>query len=281
MAITNDPTRKALHPLESRFLVLGATGLLGRHVVREFAGRKWPVVAFRRWNTSADGLDLPGVDIAVGELFEPASLKAALAGVNVVIYAIAPSIDQKPREILRKSVEGLRRVLQACRDENVDRVILTSSASTMGRTPPGVRATEDEYYLPGSCNDPFAEAKYAVELEAYRFIADGMDIVMLNPSLLTGPGIDLSPYARLRVRKDQPVNTLDVREAARMHAVAVLRGRSGERYLLGGTNTTADAAFDGWSARGKNPAPPRERYLVEHGQWLESKKARLELGLTS
>lgn len=280
MTITNDPNKKAFDPRESRFLVLGGTGFLGRHIVREFAGRKWPVVAMRRWNTPSTGLDLPGVEIVVGEIFEPASLKAALAGVNVVIYCIAPIIDLTSREILRTSVEGVRRVLEACREENIDRVLLTSSASTVGRGNPGHKASEKEFYLPGSSTDPFAEAKYAVELEAYRFVADGMDLVFLNPSLVVGPGLDLSPYARLGVDPERPINKITVQEVARMHAEAVLRGRTGERYLIGGENLTAGELFEGWSSRGKNSHRPRESYLVEHGQWLDLTKARRELGLS-
>lgn len=279
MPITNDPNAKGMNPEESRFLVLGGTGFLGRQVVREFAGRRWPVVAMRRWDTPSAGLDLPGVETIVGEIFEPASLKEAMASVNGVVYCVAPDPGEKPREIMRKSVEGVRRVLEACREYGVERLVLTSSASTVGRSAPGRRATEEQFYLPGSSDDPFAEGKYAVELEAYRYIADGMDVVILNPSLMIGPGVDLSAYARLGAAPDQPINVIDVREAAKMHAEAMIHGRRGERYLLGGKNTTAGQVFDGWSSRGKNVRVPREAYLVEKGQWLDVTKAREELGL--
>ena len=279
MTIKVDPQGMGLDPKQSRFLVLGATGLLGRNLVRELAGRGWPTRALRRWNASAEGLDFPGVEVVVGDLFEPASLTEAIAGVNGVFYCVAPAPERTPREILRNTVEGLRRTIAACREQDVDRLVLTSSASTIARGAPGVRATEAAVYLPGTSEDPFAEAKYAAEQEAYRAIADGFDVVILNPTLMVGPGVDLTPYARLGVRGSEPLNVVDVREVARVHAEAFLKGSSGARYLVGGENTTAGHVFEGWSSRGRNPVTPREAYLVERGQWYDLSKARDELGL--
>jgi dihydroflavonol-4-reductase len=277
VTITDDPQAKRLDPRQSRFLVIGATGLLGRQLVRELSGRQWPVRALRRWDASATGLDFPGVDIVVGDLFEPASLAEAIAGVNGVFYCSAPDPGAAAREILRTSVEAFRRALAACRDHDVERLVLTSSASTVARGAPGTRATEDQYYLPGTSDDPFVEAKYAVEQEAYRAVADGFDVVILNPTLMVGPGVDLTPYSRLGLRGSEPMNIVDVREVARLHAQAFLSGRRGARYILGQTNTTAAQVFDGWPSRGKNAVRPREAYLVEQGQWYDLSRARREL----
>ncbi len=268
-----------LDPKDWRYLVIGATGVLGRHVVRELAGRQWPVRAMRRWDTPADGIDFSDVEVVVGDIFEATSLGEAIAGANGVVYCAAPDPQLEPSAIMRRSVEGIRRVLKACREFDVERLVLTSSASTMGRSSPGSRLRETSFYLPGSSDDPFAEAKYAVELECYRYIADGFPVVILNPSLFIGPGVDLSAYARLDVEESQPMNIIDVREAARVHVEALHRGRPGGRYLLGGDNTTAGEVFDGWPRRGRNEMRPREAYLVECGQWIDSRLARDELGL--
>lgn len=266
-------------PRDRRHLVIGATGLVGRQVVREIAGRQWPVRGLRRWDSTAESIDFEGVDVAVGDIFEPAALAEAIAGVNGVIYCAAPAPGGDGREIKRRSVEAIRRVLAACRDFEVDRLVVTSSASTMGQSTPGKRLTEATYYLPGASDDPFAEAKYAVEQECYRYIADGFAVVMVNPTLVVGPGVDLTPYARLGVDDDQSLNAVDVRRVAKALANGLYRGRPGERYLVGGENTKAGALFDGWSTRGKNAVRPREAYLVECGQWVDDRRARQELDL--
>lgn len=260
-------------PRDRRHLVIGSTGLLGRHIVRELAGRRWPVRAMRRWDSDASGLDFPDVDFIVGDVFESAMLKEAIAGANAVVYCAAPDPSRPASQIIGRSVEAIRRVLDTCRDFDVDRLVVTSSASTMGCVAPGQRISEDDYYLPGSSEDPFAEAKYAVEQECWRHIADGFPVVILNPTLFVGPGVDLKPYARLRVSDDQPLNTVDIREVARIHAEAIYDIEPGRRYLLGGENTTAGALFDGWSSRGKNEYRPRDAYLVDHGQWVASRRA--------
>lgn len=277
--MTTKAYQKDLEPEQQRYLVVGATGLLGRHVVRELAGRNWPVRAMRRWDSSADGLEFEGVDIVVGDLFDAPSLAEATAGVNAVVYCAAPSPGTADEEVLRRSVEGMRRMLECCREHGVDRAVVTSSACTVGYDAPGSRLDEDSYYLPGSSDDPFAEAKYAVEQECYRFIADGFPVVIVNPTLMVGPGVDLTEYARLDVDDRQPMNVVDVREVARMHAEALLKARPGQRYLLGGENTTAGEVFEGWPSRGRNEHRPREAYLVECGQWVDCAKARDELGL--
>lgn len=268
-------------PTDRRYLVIGATGLVGRHVVRDLAGRQWPVRAMRQWDQAEDGLGFSAVDVVVGDVFEPNSLAEAVAGVNAVIYCAAPTPGPEASRILRESVEGIRRVLEVCREHNVEQLVVTSSASTMGRGAPGSRLDESSFYLPGSCNDPFTEAKYAVELECYRYVADGFWVAILNPTLLVGPGVDLTAYARLNVDGAQPLNVVDVREVARMHGEVLLKGRSGARYLLGGENTTAREVFDGWPSRGKNDIRPREAGLVEAGQWVDCSLAREELGLKS
>lgn len=268
-----------LKPEEQQYLVVGATGLIGRHVVRELVGREWPVRAMRRWDSSTEGLEIGDLDIVVGDVFDDPSLTEAVAGANVVIYCVAPDVDRDASAVLRRSVEGIRRLVEICRDQGVDRVVVTSSASTVGDGAPGSRLDETDYYLPGSSDDPFAEAKYAVEQECFRFVADGYPIVMLNPTLVVGPGVDLAKYARLDVADRQPINVVDVRVVARMHAQAAIRGRPGARYLVGGTNTTAGEVFEGWSTRGRNEVRPRESYLVENGQWVDCSRARDDLGL--
>ena len=270
---------KELPPEKWQYLVLGAPGMLGRQVVRDLVGRGWPVRAMRRWDEGSEGIEFDGVDIVVGDVFDATSLSDAIAGVNGVFYCVAPDVDEKPREILRKSVEGIRRVLKVCREMDVERMVVTSSASTVGRGAPGTRLDEESFYLPGTSDDAYVEAKYAVELECYRYVADGFDVVMVNPGLLVGPGVDLSAYARLGVAGTQPVAVVDVREAARVHVEAMHRGRPGQRYLVASENSSAQEVFDGWPSKGKNSNPPREAYLVESGQWLDCSLAEQELGL--
>jgi dihydroflavonol-4-reductase len=216
----------------------------------------------------------------------------------------------------------MRSVLECAAAAGVGRVVYTSSLSTIG--PPGAgRALADErdYYLPGSVADPYFEAKWAMEAEVYRAAAAGQDVVALCPTVVFGPG-DVKPtsgtvllaLARglLPAYVEGRTNVVDARDVAQAHVAALERGRSGERYILGGHNTTVSAALTLAARLAGAPAPrarlpvalallagklgevaalaiPGKPFLpfsetiqmIRHGRHYDCKKAQRELGLTS
>ncbi|RDV39972.1 NAD-dependent epimerase/dehydratase family protein [Bradymonadaceae bacterium TMQ3] len=268
-----------------RSLVLGAGGRLGGHLVAESSRRGWPTRALRRWRSAPPSAQLRGVEDAVGDIFDPVSLDQALAGVNHVFYCVALRPEHRGETWMGRAVEGIRRTLEAGRSAGVDRVVVVSCASTLARVAPGKFADERGHYLPGTSDDPNLESKYAVEQECYRYFADGMDIVMVLPTLMVGPGIDLSPFASLDVPSEQPLNIVDVRQVAFATAQALQHGRSGERYIIGAKNTVAAEVFEGWGASDTSrwfraePSPPRDQAIVARGQWVSSARAYHDLKL--
>lgn len=258
-------------------LVLGATGFIGGHVARALAERGYAVRATRRARSVTTALD--GVDVAFvpGDLRDRASLVRAMQGVEAVFHVAGyyPAHSLAPRQALRVAVSGMRAVLGAAAEAGVARVVYTSSLSTIGR-PPADRLLADErdFYLPGSVADPYFEAKWAMESEAYRAVATGHDVVVLCPTIVFGPGdvkptsgIALLALARglLPVYVEGNVNVVDVRDVAQAHVAALERGRRGERYLLGGHNTTVGALMQ-IGARVTDVAPPRGRVPVRVAQ---------------
>ncbi|WP_230467134.1 NAD(P)H-binding protein [Lujinxingia vulgaris] len=266
-----------------RCLVLGAGGRLGGHLVAELSRRGWPTRALRRWQSAPPAARLGGVEDAVGDIFDAVSLTQALAGVNHVFYCVAPEPESPGGSKMGRAVEGIRRTLEAARGAGVDRIVVVSCASTLARVPPGKLADERGHYLPGSGDDLDLECKYAVEQECYRYFADGMDIVMVLPTLMVGPGVDLTPFAALDVPDEQPLNIVDVRQVAFATAQALTLARSGERYIIGGKNAVAADVFQGWSPASprwlRRDALPRDRAIVQRGQWVSSAKAHHDLDL--
>ncbi|MFU8802455.1 MAG: NAD-dependent epimerase/dehydratase family protein [Bradymonadaceae bacterium] len=286
------PPSQPIDPRVHRCLVIGATGTIGGAVIRALQGEGFPVRGLRRWSSDDRALAGRGIDVVVGDVLEPNTLAAALMGCSYVFYAAAPDEGSSPQEILMQSVRGIRHVLEAARDVGVEKIIVTSSVATLARVAPGKQADEDDYYLPGSSTDPFVEAKYAVEQECFRYIADGASIVILNPTLCTGPGIDLSRYVPYAGRRSTPLNHIELSRLAGAHVQALGHGRVGERYVIGGTNTTAAEVLGDWGLGGKgglarvmgsfargeaNRPRPREASLVEGGQWFDTSKARRDL----
>jgi dihydroflavonol-4-reductase len=306
-----------------RVLVLGATGFIGGQIVRALVERGYAVRALRRSGSSTRVLDGLPIEVAVGDLHDRAALLAAMRSVEAVFHAAGyyPHNSLAPRRALRLATAGMRNVLECARNAGVRRMIYTSSLSTIGPPAAGrVQADERDYYLPGSVADPYFESKWAMESEVYRVAAAGQEVVALCPTAVFGPG-DVKPtsgtvllaLARglLPAYVEGRTNIVDVRDVAQAHVVALERGRSGERYILGGHNTTVGATLTLAARLAGAPAPqvrvpaglallagklgevaalalPGRPFLpfneaiemIRHGQHYDCAKAQRELGLT-
>lgn len=287
MPLTQNTTQ-LIDPRTQRCCVLGVTGLIGGSIARLLAVEGFALRGVRRWNSSSRISLGQEIEFVVADVLDGQSLRTAMGGCSFVFYAVAPDEGLSRGEILSQSVKGIRNTLEVAHDVGVEKIIVTSSASTMARMAPGVLADEENVYLPGSSVDPFVEAKYAIERECARFIADGMSLVILNPTLCVGPEIDLSRYRPYGRSPRAPLNTVELSDVVRAHVQALAQGRSGERYLIAGENQTVEDVFG--KKRRKRSAlervakrlvrsegRPRDAALVEEGQWVDGNKAREEL----
>ncbi len=253
-----------------RVLVLGATGFIGAQVVRALLGAGHSVRAFRR--SAGPALALEGVEASVepfyGDLRDSSAVERALAGCDALFHVAgyypvgAPGLARA----LADGVASVRPVFEAAARAGVDRVVYTSSLTTIGRpAQPGRVADERDYYVLGTTGAPYLEAKAAMELEAYRFAAQGLPIVIVCPTACFGPG-DVKPtsgVALLAVAHGQvpayvsgEINVVDVRDVAASQVAAAERGRPGERYILGGTNAAIRTLLEE-AAAAAGVAPPR------------------------
>lgn len=198
-------------------------------------------------NTGAVG-DLP-VEWAQADLRDARSLVAAMRCCDVLFHA-AGAYPQDFRHIERAVAEAsaeMARVLDAAREAGIRRVIYTSSLTTLARRfAPGMRPLdESDFYTPGAARSAYYEAKLAMERLALA--AHDLEVVTLLPTAVFGPG-DVKPTTGLVIREaargripiyfDAVINCVDGRDVAASHISAAERGRSGERYVLGGHNLT-------------------------------------------
>ncbi|MFB6263767.1 MAG: NAD-dependent epimerase/dehydratase family protein [Bradymonadaceae bacterium] len=278
-----------------RIVVFGATGRIGRYVVRRIAGeRSREVVAARRWDSSPEVLEGSGATDLVVDLDEREAVRHAVTGATGVVHCAAPDTGHDSEEYMARSVEYVRRIASIAREEGAERVVVTSTAATAAAAiDRGGRADESDVYLPGSSRDPFLEGAYAVEQECFRQAADGQQICTINPSLVVGPETELPPRSSFpEVADDDPVDWVSPGRVATAHAQALRRGNPGERYLIGGTAGTVGGLYraveraggrttreGGWFSGGREPF--RDRALIGEGRRLDCSKARSDLGLAS
>ncbi len=259
-------------------LVTGATGFVGSAVVRRLLDRGMPVrVLVRPASDRRNIADLP-VEVAEGDLREPAGLAPALAGCQALLHVAADYRlwTRDPGEVYRTNVEGTLSLLGAAKDAGVGRVVYTSSVATLGFNPDGTPADED---TPVSLEDMvghYKRSKYLAEQEVRRLVAEeSLPVVIVNPSTPVGPrDIKPTPTGRLIVEAasgripafvETGLNVVHVDDVAEGHVRALERGRVGERYVLGGRDMSLSEILAEIAALAGRRAP---RLRLPHGAVL-------------
>ncbi|HJW84000.1 MAG TPA: NAD-dependent epimerase/dehydratase family protein, partial [Anaerolineae bacterium] len=143
-----------------RALVLGATGFIGGHIARAAVARGWQVRAARRREGFTGAIGDLSVEWVRADLAAPDSLLAAMREVDVVFHAAASYVHTSrniPKLVAQARAE-MRRVLEAVNQSGVQRLIYTSTLTTIGPAlEPGQPADERSAYVPGSADDAYFE----------------------------------------------------------------------------------------------------------------------------
>lgn len=253
--------------------VTGATGFLGSHVARALAEQGADLRLLVRPTSNLKNIAGLNAEIAAGDLCDPASLDKAMAGCEVVFHVAADYRlwVRDPAQMYRSNVEGTRAILAAALKNGVRCVVYTSSVATMGFTGNGHPADEDSPVSLADMIGHYKRSKFMAEqvaLQAGRnrdSDKDGMRVVTVNPTTPVGEqDIKPTPTGRIVVdflKKKFPayvetgLNLVDVRECARGHVTALEKGKSGERYILGGENLTLKQILDKLGAISGLPSP--------------------------
>jgi dihydroflavonol-4-reductase len=227
-------------------LVTGASGFVGAAVMRALLAQGRDVRALLR--PSSDRRNLAGlpVEICTGALEDHASLLPALAGCGALFHVAADYRlwVRDPAAMYRANVEGTRALMQAALAAGVERVVYTSSVAVLGLLPEG---SADET-TPSTLEDmigPYKRSKFLAEAAVRALVRErGLPAVIVNPSTPIGPGdVKPTPTGRIIVEAasgrmpayvDTGLNLVHVDDVASGHLLAEAKGRTGERYILGG-----------------------------------------------
>src|SRR5271167_4783254 len=250
-----------------KVFVTGATGFLGSHVARVLADQGADLRLLVRSTSNLRNLEGLNAETATGDLRDPGSLETAIAGCDTLFHVAADYRlwVRDPAEMYRSNVDGTRAILEAARRNGVRRVVYTSSVATMGFTSNGHPADESSPLSLDNMIGHYKRSKFMAEEVALEAGRGGMDVVVVNPSTPVGEqDIKPTPTGRIVVdflKKKFPayvdtgLNLVDVRECARAHVTALEKGRSGERYILGGENLTLKQILDKLAAITGLPSP--------------------------
>ena len=233
-----------------RALVTGAAGFVGGHVARVLVDAGHEVRALTRSTSDTTALQALAVEMVQGDITDLPSVEEAAEGCDAVFHVAALNAlwHRDPNAFHRTNVEGTRNVLTAALSAGVQRVVHTSTWAVIGCPPPGGLADETTVPLPRDVSGLYRQTKHLAELEVQAFLGQGLDAVVVSPTVVVGPG-DAKPTPTGRMVRDflagrmpfyvtAHLNLVDVEDVAMGHLLAWEKGKSGERYILGNRNMT-------------------------------------------
>ena len=247
--------------------VTGSTGFLGAHVARILAEQGADLRLLVRSTSDLRNIEGLKAERVTGDLRAPASLEKAMSGCDVAFHVAADYRlwVRDPEQMYRSNVEGTRALLEAARKNGVRRVVYTSSVATMGFSSNGTVADEDSPVVLADMIGHYKRSKFMAEQIALEAGCGGQEVVVVNPSTPVGE-MDIKPTPTGRIivdflKKKFPayvdtgLNLVDATECARGHVMALEKGRSGQRYILGGENLTLKQILDKLAAITGLPSP--------------------------
>ena len=249
-------------------LVTGATGFVGSHVARQLVDAGHSVRVLVRSGSNPILLEYLRVERCEGDLRDVLSLDRAMKSVRQVFHVAADYRlwAKNPAEIYQSNVEGTKRLFQVARQSGVERIVYTSTVATLCvSTPDGSLPNENTHATLDQMVGHYKRSKFLAELEAVKAAADGVPVVIVNPTTPVGPG-DWKPTPTGRIivdflngkmpaYVDTGLNLAPVEDVAAGHLLAAEKGRIGERYLLGGRNMTLKEILGALAAIVGRPAP--------------------------
>lgn len=236
-------------------LVTGGTGLLGIQLLFDLAERGYKVRAIKRKSSSVAILEkifriksneadklLPLIEWVEGDVQDYFSLESAMHGVDQVYHCAAMvSFDPRDKErMIKINVNGTANVVNAALEAGARKLCFVSSVAALGRSDENVMIDENAEWIDSVENSAYAVSKYAAEREVWRGVAEGLQAVVVNPSIIIGPGDPEKSSAKLiaTARKGFPFYTtginafVDVRDVSRIMIGLMESNVVNERFIL-------------------------------------------------
>jgi len=248
-------------------LVTGGTGLLGSHLLyglvsegnsvraikRKGSDLKNVLKTFSYYSDSASDL-FKKVDWVEGDILDRGSLEDAFEGITKVYHtaAMVSFISSQKRKILENNINGTANVVNVCLAKNIQKLCHVSSVAALGHSAEDIPVNEDMIWSPSKQLSYYSVSKFHSEMEVWRGIEEGLNAIIVNPSIIIGPGnwekstsaIFKAIYRGLKFYPPGHSGFVDVRDVAKFMVLLMESNISNERYILNSENCSFKEVFE-------------------------------------
>ena len=269
-------------------LVTGATGFLGSELAKQLAVGGNKIVCIKR-NTSTIPLLLQpygdNITWLTADILDEPALADALVGITQVYHcaAIVSFDPSRGKMMIKNNVEGTVNIANLCNELHI-RLVHVSSVAAIGEAKPGELITENNHLEDTPHQDAYAISKYESEMEVWRGIAEGLNAIIVNPSMIIGANAGTNGTGQIfqMVKKGFKYHTtgsigwVDVEDVAKSMILLMNSDIKSQRYIINAENKTYRDIFTA-TANGfgiKIPQSEAKPWMLEMA-WRLSSFARL------
>ncbi len=279
-------------------IVTGATGFLGSELCRQLTQQGEKIICLKRSISVIPEIlkNISSIEWRNAEVTDYFSLKDALSGATK-IYHCAAFISFNPadkKKMLKINVEGTAHVVDICLENPGIKLLHVSSVAAIGEAKNGQQANETNIWEFNNSKSAYSISKYESEMEVFRGIAEGLNAVIVNPSVIIGKNAGNEGSGKLfetvnKGLKYYPTGSfglVDVEDVAEIMIRLMESDISGKRFLINGENYSYKHFFSEVAqAFNKNPPSIELKPWMLKSALFFSKFTHLfnkkEMGLTS
>jgi dihydroflavonol-4-reductase len=229
-------------------LVTGATGFVGSELVRQLLLAGTKVRALKRPSSQIPAIlkNEASIEWVDADMLDYYSLEDAIQGINKV-YHCAAFISfraQDKKQMMRVNVEGTANLLNISMAAGIRKFLHVSSVAALGKSKRGEPVTEKHHWEFGRGQSGYSVSKYESEMEVFRASAEGLNVVIVNPSIIIGKNAGKEGSGQLFERIRQGLSYypsgssgyVDVEDVARAMILLMESDISDKRFIINSGN---------------------------------------------
>jgi len=237
--------------------ITGGTGFLGAYIIKELVEKNYRVKALRRnqgipFFISRDILNQ--IEWIQGDILDIPVLDEAMEDVDIVIHSAA-KVSSNPverKEMYKTNIEGTANIVNMALEKKINKLVYVSSVAALGRRDDGTTVDEGKQWEEKKLTSHYAISKFHAEMEVWRAMAEGLNSVIVNPSMILGFGdwnhsscaIFKNGYNEFGYYTEGVNGFVDVTDVAKAAILLMESNISAERFIISSDNWSFKKLLD-------------------------------------